>query len=170
MKKGIFVIAFLMIFCTMTAKIKTVCDINSSQNTPLLFSSYLDSPNSQPYGNTYYYQKSVHRFALQPGSHFNLNDLDADIKLITWEKDYAELEVYKTSCNCPEELDNKEIVCYLENGLTISSCCNCPENSTIISLKLKIPHGVNLGRVSGKVGKIHQKQFLGGYSENMLCR
>ncbi|MCF7913256.1 MAG: hypothetical protein K9M99_12065 [Candidatus Cloacimonetes bacterium] len=126
-----------------------------------------DNQAAMDYGQNYYRKNSCHQFNIAAGSSLNLDKVNANVKVITWDKNYAEIEIMKTSTLSANDLENMEVLISNNGNLTVSTCCSSPDNCTIINLKIKLPAGVALGEVKKLQGNLSLKKFDHGIT---LCR
>ncbi len=119
-------------------------------------------PNFQStscYGQNYYRKNSRHQYNMTKGSVLNLDNVDADVKIITWNRDYAEVEILKISPLSIYDLENKEVMISNDGDLTIRTCCSSPENCTMINLKIKLPVDMTLGEITSHEGNLCLKNM-----------
>lgn len=119
----------------------------------------IDNSVSHNYGQSYYRKNSSHQFNITPGSSLNLDNVNADVKIITWDKNYAEIVIMKVSTLSEADLNDREVLIDNDGNLTISTCCCNPDNCTIIDLIIKLPQGVNLGNVRNHQGNLSLKKL-----------
>ncbi len=119
------------------------------------------------YGQNYYRKNSRHKYNMTKGSSLYLDNVDADVKIITWEKDYVEIEIMKVSPLSEYDLENKEVMINNDGNLTIRTCCSDPENCTVINLKIKLPADMSLGDITSHMGNLCLKD-MNNYSEILL--
>lgn len=122
---------------------------------------------STHYGQRYFRCNSSHRLSLKSGSQIALKNLDADVKLISWNKDYAEIDILKISTNSSHDLKCKEVMFENCDVFTISTCCNNPQSSTMIQLVIKLPQGIQLDNNPQVIGNIDLRKFNGA---SAMCR
>jgi hypothetical protein len=126
-----------------------------------------DNQATMDYGQNYYRKNSSHQFNMAKGSTLNLDRVKADVKVVSWDRDYAEIEIMKVSTQSASDLNNREVMINNDGNLTVSTCCSCPENQTMINLKIKLPAGVALGDINEHQGNLSLKKFDNSV---MLCR
>jgi len=112
------------------------------------------SPSNSNYGTTYYRSNSTYRFDAEPNAQLNLKDLKADVKVVSWDKDYAEIEILKLSTVSQAELDNCEV--WLDNNqdITLSTCFRDNQSAAMISIVLKLPRAIEFGYIYNHEGEL----------------
>ena len=126
-----------------------------------------DNQTTMDYGQIYYRKNSCHQFNMAKGSTLNLDRVKADVKVVTWDRDYAEIEIMKVSTHSVQDLENREVMINNNGNLTVRTCCSCPDNCTLINLKIKLPAGVALGDITDLDGSLSLKKFDDSV---LLCR
>ena len=127
----------------------------------------VDNSANTNYGQSYYRKNSSHRFDIAPDSSLNLDNLNADVKVITWDKKFAEIEIMKVSTLSDADLKDREVLINNDGNLTVSTCCCNPENCTTMKLVVKLPQGVTLGNIKNHQGNLSLKKLE---HSPMLCR
>jgi len=161
MKKRLFIALIIMSIGAAGLQANILPVINSASRNLSYEKSVYDTENSvnQNYGQSYYRKNSSHQFDITPGSSLNLDNINADVKIITWDKNYAEIEIMKVSTLSEADLNDREVLINNDGNLTISTCCSNPDNCTIIDLKIKLPQGVNLGNIRNHQGNLSLKKL-----------
>ena len=126
-----------------------------------------DKPTTMNFSQNYYRKNSCHQFNIAKGSTLNLDHVEADVKVVTWDRDYAEIEIMKISSQSTNDLENREVMINNDGNLTVSTCCSCSDNCTLINLKIKLPAGVALGDITDLDGNLNLKKFD---NSELLCR
>jgi hypothetical protein len=119
------------------------------------------------YGQSYYRKNTRHEFPIENGSVLNLKDVEADVKIIYWNKDYAEIEIIKLSSNSISELDDKEVFIKMDNNLTLSTCTVSPDNKVLIDIRIKLPREVSMGSIINHKGALRMQDME---IENLISR
>lgn len=101
----------------------------------------MQSGATASFGTSYYRSNSIQRFELLRSSELNIENLDANIKIIPWNRDYGELEVMKVS-ESPEELEKVIVWLDVSNGISLGTCCSEAHADALVSVILKLPQDV----------------------------
>ncbi|MCF7919667.1 MAG: hypothetical protein K9N06_07115 [Candidatus Cloacimonetes bacterium] len=111
------------------------------------------------YGKQYFRSNSRHRFQAAPQALINLDNLSADVKVIPWDKDYAEIEIMKISGTSREELDNCEV--WLDNAknITLGTTFSDPLSDVLVNITLKVPRSIELGAINNHRGELNIKNI-----------
>ena len=150
------IILIAMIICLDARRLKPV--ISTSRNlvdNPELKMVTENSAGS--YGQNYYRKNSRHRMKLNNGAKLVLKDIDANVKVVTWKKEYAEVEIMKISPKSVYELENKEVMIQNNANLQIGTCCNSTDNSTMIDVLVKLPVNTEIGNIENHQGNLSLK-------------
>ena len=150
------IILIAMISCLEARRLKPV---NSTPrnlvNNPEL--KMVTEYSAGSYGQNYYRKNSRHRMKLNNGAKLVLKDIDANVKVIAWEKEYAEIEIMKISPKSVYELENKEIMIQNNANLQISTCCNSTDNCTMIDVLVKLPMNTKISKIENHQGSLSLK-------------
>lgn len=103
--------------------------------------SFLNSSTgtNTDFGTKYYRSNSIHRFKVKPGANLSLKNLDANVKIVPWDKDFGELEIMKISSE--SELELEKVMVWVDNDkdITVGTCCSEPAPNAMVSVILKVP-------------------------------
>jgi hypothetical protein len=105
----------------------------------------VSTPGNADYGVKYFRSNSHYRFQVDPLAQLRLDNVKADLKVISWDKEYAEIEIMKVSNISQADLDNCDVWIDNNTDITLGTSFDDPASEVMVNIVVKLPQSIEPG-------------------------
>ena len=107
---------------------------------------------------TYAVEKFNETVKIEPGSLINIENINGNIRITRWDKEFVEISAIMTSRRGKSSLQYIDILINNKKDLNIETRYNSKNLSASVDYVIKIPQNILIGKINTEKGKVSIKK------------